>query len=146
MRSKSTGATSPPAISRSVASPDAETPSYWPVFISWTMSSESRPTLTVDLAAGRRLERRDPVVALDLLAAGAADDVARPRRQVSAPSPSPTASRGSAAARPAALPARSLVGAGRARRRPVAGDGVAPLLEQAPTTIAAVAAERHALL
>jgi len=46
---KSTGATSPPAISRSVASPDAETPSYWPVFISWTMFPESRPTLTVTL-------------------------------------------------------------------------------------------------
>ncbi len=45
----STGATSPPAMRRSVASPDAETPSYWPVFISWTISDELPPTLTVTL-------------------------------------------------------------------------------------------------
>src|SRR4051812_9695370 len=32
-------------MSRSVASPDAETPSYWPVFISWTISSEVFPIL-----------------------------------------------------------------------------------------------------
>ena len=42
-----TGATSPPAIRRSVASPDADTPSYWPVRISVTISSEVLPTLTL---------------------------------------------------------------------------------------------------
>ena len=42
-----TGATSPPAISRSVASPEAETPSYWPVRMSVTISSEVLPTLTL---------------------------------------------------------------------------------------------------
>src|SRR5881409_48033 len=42
-------ATSPPAIRRSVASPDAETPSYSPVFMSWTISDELAPTLTVVL-------------------------------------------------------------------------------------------------
>ena len=35
-----TGSTSPAAMSRRVASPDAETASYWPVRISWTASSE----------------------------------------------------------------------------------------------------------
>ena len=49
MRLKSTGATSLPAIRRRVASPDADTPSYWPVFISWTMLAESRPCLDVTL-------------------------------------------------------------------------------------------------
>ena len=39
-------ATSPPAMSRSVASPDADTPSYWPVFMSWTISDELAPTFT----------------------------------------------------------------------------------------------------
>ena len=42
-----TGATSPPAMRRSVASPDAETPSYWPVRISVTISSEVLPILTL---------------------------------------------------------------------------------------------------
>ena len=42
-----TGATSPPSISRSVASPDAETPSYSPVRISCTISSEVLPILTL---------------------------------------------------------------------------------------------------
>ena len=32
-----------------VASPDAETPSYWPVRISWTISSEVLPSLTLTL-------------------------------------------------------------------------------------------------
>ena len=49
MRSVFTGETSPPAMSRRVASPDAETPSYSPVFMSWTMFAESRPTFTVTL-------------------------------------------------------------------------------------------------
>ena len=42
-----TGATSPPAISRRVASPDAETPSYWPVRISVTISSDVLPSFTL---------------------------------------------------------------------------------------------------
>ena len=42
-----TGATLPPYINRSVASPEAETPSYWPVFISVTISSEVLATLTL---------------------------------------------------------------------------------------------------
>src|SRR4051795_1805844 len=49
MRSVFTGATSPPAISRSVASPDADTPSYWPVRISCTISSEVLPIFTLTL-------------------------------------------------------------------------------------------------
>jgi len=49
MSDVSTAATSPPAMRRSVASPDADTPSYWPVFISWTISDELAPTLTVVL-------------------------------------------------------------------------------------------------
>jgi hypothetical protein len=49
MRSKFTGETSPPAIRRSVASPDADTPSYSPVFMSWTMLAESTPTFTLTL-------------------------------------------------------------------------------------------------
>jgi hypothetical protein len=44
-----TGSTSPPSISRRVASPDAETPSYWPLRISWTISSELAPTFTLTL-------------------------------------------------------------------------------------------------
>ena len=35
-----TGATSPAATRRRVASPDADTPSYWPVFIKVTISSD----------------------------------------------------------------------------------------------------------
>ncbi len=35
-----TGATSPAAIIRRVASPEADTTSYWPLFISVTASSE----------------------------------------------------------------------------------------------------------
>ena len=42
-----TGATSPPAMSRSVASPEAETPSYWPVRINVTISSDVLPILTL---------------------------------------------------------------------------------------------------
>ena len=42
-----TGSTSPPAISRRVASPDADTPSYCPVRISVTISSEVLPSLTL---------------------------------------------------------------------------------------------------
>ena len=42
-----TGATSPAAISRSVASPDAETPSYWPVRMSVTISSDVLPSFTL---------------------------------------------------------------------------------------------------
>ena len=42
-----TGATSPAAIRRSVASPEAETPSYWPVRISVTISSDVLPTLVL---------------------------------------------------------------------------------------------------
>ena len=42
-----TGATSPAAIRRSVASPDADTPSYWPVRISVTISSDVLPILTL---------------------------------------------------------------------------------------------------
>ena len=42
-----TGSTSPPAISRSVASPDADTPSYLPVRISVTISSEVLPIFTL---------------------------------------------------------------------------------------------------
>jgi hypothetical protein len=49
MRLVLTAETSPPAMSRSVASPDADTPSYSPVFISWTISDELAPTLTVTL-------------------------------------------------------------------------------------------------
>jgi hypothetical protein len=49
MRSVLTGATSPPAISRCVASPDADTPSYSPVCISCTISSELLPVLTFTL-------------------------------------------------------------------------------------------------
>ena len=41
------GTTSPPAISRLVASPDADTPSYWPERISCTISSEVWPYLTL---------------------------------------------------------------------------------------------------
>ena len=40
-----TGSTSLPSISRSVASPDADTPSYCPVRISCTISSEVLPIL-----------------------------------------------------------------------------------------------------
>jgi hypothetical protein len=42
-----TGATSPAATSRREASPEAETASYWPDFISWTISSEVAATLTL---------------------------------------------------------------------------------------------------
>ena len=42
-----TGSTSPPSTRRAVASPEAETPSYWPVRISCTISSEVLPTLTL---------------------------------------------------------------------------------------------------
>jgi hypothetical protein len=73
-----TGATSPEAISRSEASPEAETTSYSPVFISLTISSEVAD-LDVDLAAGLLLERRDPV---DLGVVGAVLDVAGPGDQV----------------------------------------------------------------
>ena len=38
------GPTSPPAISRSVASPEAETPSYSPLCISVTISSDELPS------------------------------------------------------------------------------------------------------
>ena len=41
-----TGATSPPAMSRKVASPEADTPSYPPVCISCTISSEVLPIFT----------------------------------------------------------------------------------------------------
>ena len=47
IRSVLTGATSPAAISRSVASPEAETTSYSPVFISCTASSEVPKYLTL---------------------------------------------------------------------------------------------------
>src|ERR1700690_4244917 len=36
-------------MSRNVASPDAETPSYWPVFIKVTISSEVLPTFAFTL-------------------------------------------------------------------------------------------------
>ena len=36
-------------MSRSVASPDADRPSYWPVRINWTISSEVLPTLMLTL-------------------------------------------------------------------------------------------------
>ncbi len=49
MRSVFTGTTSPAAMSRSVASPEAETLSYSPVFISCTISSEVLPILTLTL-------------------------------------------------------------------------------------------------
>ena len=49
MRSKLTGATSPFAMSLSVASPDAETPSYAPVAIRSTMSSELAPSFVFTL-------------------------------------------------------------------------------------------------
>jgi hypothetical protein len=42
-----TGATSPAAISRSVASPDADTPSYCPVRMSVTISSDVLPSFTL---------------------------------------------------------------------------------------------------
>jgi hypothetical protein len=42
-----TGSTSPPAISRSVASPEADTPSYLPVRISVTISSDVLPSFTL---------------------------------------------------------------------------------------------------
>src|SRR5215475_7969662 len=41
------GSTWPPAISRSDASPEADTTSYWPVFIRLTASSEVPNVLTV---------------------------------------------------------------------------------------------------
>ncbi len=44
-----TGATSPEAISRRVASPEADTTSYWPPFIRLTASSEVLKYLTVAL-------------------------------------------------------------------------------------------------
>ena len=44
-----TGSTSPEAISRSEASPEADTTSYWPVFIRLTMSSEVGAVLTLTL-------------------------------------------------------------------------------------------------
>src|SRR3954453_21368947 len=44
-----TGATSPPAIRRRVASPEADTPSYWPVRMSVTISSDVLPILTLTL-------------------------------------------------------------------------------------------------
>ncbi len=44
-----TGSTSPPAIRRRVASPDADTPSYLPVRISVTISSEVLPIFTLTL-------------------------------------------------------------------------------------------------
>ncbi len=44
-----TGSTSPPAISRRVASPEADTPSYLPVRISVTISSEVLPIFTLTL-------------------------------------------------------------------------------------------------
>jgi hypothetical protein len=40
----SIGATSPRAISRTLAFPDAETPSYWPVESRSIMSSELAPS------------------------------------------------------------------------------------------------------
>ncbi len=42
-----TGSTSPPSTSRAVALPEAETPSYWPLLISSTISSEVLPILTL---------------------------------------------------------------------------------------------------
>ena len=45
MRSVLTGATSPPAMRRSVASPEADTPSYWPVRISVMKPAHGRATL-----------------------------------------------------------------------------------------------------
>ena len=98
-----------------------------------------------DLAAGRLLERGDPVVALDLLAAGPADDVAGPgdevqlalgrteRRRRSARDAdrrSPRAGSGGRAG--GRLARRGALAAG------LLGDGVAPLLH-APTTTAAAA-------
>jgi hypothetical protein len=44
-----TGAASPDAISRSEASPEAETASYWPVFMRLTISSEVPATLVLTL-------------------------------------------------------------------------------------------------
>jgi hypothetical protein len=44
-----TGSTSPEAISRSEASPEAETTSYWPVFIRLMASSEVPNDLTLTL-------------------------------------------------------------------------------------------------
>jgi hypothetical protein len=41
------GATSPLAMSRNVASPDADTPSYAPVAIWSTMSSEPAPSFVI---------------------------------------------------------------------------------------------------
>ena len=49
IRSVLTGATSPASISRTLASPEADTPSYSPVCISWTISSEVLPILTLTL-------------------------------------------------------------------------------------------------
>ena len=42
-----TGATSPPSTSLAVAFPEADTPSYWPVRIRSTMSSDVSPTFTL---------------------------------------------------------------------------------------------------
>src|SRR5262245_37112716 len=47
MRATLTGDTSPPAMSRVVASPEAETPSYSPLCISCTISSDVLPTRTL---------------------------------------------------------------------------------------------------
>ena len=44
-----TGSTSPRAISRSEASPEAETTSYWPVFMRLMASSEVPNGLTLTL-------------------------------------------------------------------------------------------------
>ena len=71
--------TSPPAMSRSVASPEADTTSYSPVFISCTISSLVAPELHVDGAARLLLQLGDPVdlwVGATLLdVAGPGDDV-----------------------------------------------------------------------
>jgi hypothetical protein len=44
-----TGATSPRFIRRTLAFPDAETPSYWPVEIKSIMSSEVAPSFVTTL-------------------------------------------------------------------------------------------------
>jgi hypothetical protein len=47
--STSTGATSPRSIKRTLALPDADTPSYWPVEMRSIMSSELAPSFVFTL-------------------------------------------------------------------------------------------------
>jgi hypothetical protein len=56
-----TGATCPAAISRSEASPEAETTWYCPEPMRFTASSEGAEGLDADLATGLFLERSHPV-------------------------------------------------------------------------------------